>query len=92
MELRIARLGKKRRQCLFGLLRRTYSRNHLDRRIRWALTVSRSARILKVFWQATGTVTYTDPDLCRTGLAQRVELARSQCGQIKISSWRLATF
>jgi len=39
-----------------------------------------------------GTVTYTDPDLCRTGLAQRMELARSQCGQIKSTSWRLAMF
>lgn len=35
---------------------------------------------------------YIDPDLCRTGLAQRVELARSQCGQLKTTSWRLTVF
>src|SRR3981081_43425 len=31
---------------------------------------------------------YIDPDLCRTGLVQRVELARS----LKTISWRLTVF
>src|ERR1700724_628803 len=37
-----------------------------------------------------GTVTRTDPDLCRTGL--RMELARSQCRQIKTTSRCLSLF
>src|SRR6266404_1219574 len=48
-----------------------------------------SARILKLFWQATGTVASTDPHLCRTGFLRR-ELARSQCRQVKETSWRFA--
>jgi hypothetical protein len=35
------------------------------------------------------TVTYADSDLCRTKLAQREGLARSQCGQIKTTWQRL---
>jgi hypothetical protein len=65
--------------------------NHLDRRMHFVATIWRFA-ILSSFWQTTGTVAYVGPDLCRTGLAQRMELARSQCGQIKTASWRLAMF
>jgi hypothetical protein len=53
---------------------------------------SRDPRDSQTVLVGNGTVTYTDPDLCRTGLAQRMELARSQCGQIKTTSWRLAVF
>ena len=37
-------------------------------------------------------IAYIDPDLCRTGLVKRVELARSQCGQPKTTSWSLTVF
>jgi hypothetical protein len=35
-------------------------------------------------------ITYADSDLCRTRLAQRMGLARSQCGQIK-TTWKRPT-
>ena len=76
---------------LVGLQKKTYSRITWDRRIRLARAPSReSAQNLKLTRQATETVTYTDPDLCRTGL--RMELARNPCGQIKTTSRCLSLF
>src|SRR5258707_636295 len=92
MGLRIARLGEKRSQrFLFGLLRRIYSKIIWDRWIAW-LFHNLAIRANSQTVLAGNGDTYTDPDLCRTGLAQRMELARRQCGQIKITSWRLAMF
>ncbi len=61
-----------------GLLRRTYSGNIWTGGCVWQV-------------QATETVAPTDPHLCRTGFLRK-ELARSQCRQVKKSSWRLALF
>src|SRR5258706_1340091 len=93
MGLRTARLDKKRSKrfcsdCCGGPIPKSFGTGgSLD-----SSTICDPRRILKLFWQATGTVTYTDPDFCRTGLAQRMELARGQCGQVKATSWCLAMF
>src|SRR6202030_512680 len=80
-KFRIAGRRRKGSQRFSWTAAKDLFRKHLDRRMCMAGTLA-SARILKLFGQATGTVASTDPHLCRTGFLRR-ELARSQCRQVK---------
>src|SRR5258708_26260197 len=85
--LRIARLGRKgsQRFCL-DCSRRTYSRIIWDRLIRLARANLAIRSKSQIDLAGNGTVTYIDPVLCPTRSAQRKELPRSQCRQIKTTS------
>src|SRR5882762_3718742 len=79
--LRIARLGKNRVRVLVRTAEEDVLQNckrPADSNGPWR--ISRSAQNLKPAWRANRVIACTDPDLCRTGLAQRKGLDRGQSG------------